>query len=39
MNSILVKGWTQLLDDERQIIDLVDLRAKLNLINYDYVMQ
>ncbi len=39
MNSILVKGWTQLLDDERQVIDLVDLGAKLNLINYGYVVQ
>ena len=35
MNLILVKGWTQFLDDKRQIIGLVDLEAKLNLINYD----
>ena len=39
MNLILVKGWTQFLDDKRQIIGLVDLEAKLNLINYDYVVQ
>ncbi len=39
MNSILVKDWTRLLDDERQVTNLVDSRAKLNLINYVYVMQ
>ncbi len=39
MNSILVKDWTWLLDNERQVIGLVDLGAKLNLINYDYVVQ
>jgi len=39
MNSILVKDWTQLLNDERQVIGLVNLRAKLNLINYVYVVQ
>ena len=34
-----MKDWTWLLDDERQVIDLVDLKTKLNLINYDYVVQ
>ena len=39
MNSILMKDWTRLFDDERQVIDLIDSRAKLNLINYVYVVQ
>jgi len=39
MNSILVKDWTRLLNNERQIINLVNLRVKLNFINYVYVMQ
>ena len=34
-----MKYWIRLFDNERQVINLIDLRAKLNLINYDYVMQ
>jgi len=39
VNSILVKGWTRFFNNERQVIDLIDLRAKINLINYVYVVQ
>ena len=39
INSILVKDWIQILGNERQVIGLVDSRAKLNLINYAYVVQ
>ena len=35
----MVKGWTRLHNDERQVIDLLDSRAKINLINQTYVVQ
>jgi len=39
MNLILVKDWTWLFNNKRQVINLVNSRAKLNLINYVYVVQ
>jgi len=39
INSILVKDYIRLFNNERQIIDLVNSRAKINYINYIYVIQ
>ncbi len=39
VNLILVKDWTRLFNKKCQIINLVDLKAKINLINYIYIIQ
>ncbi len=39
IDLILVKNWTWFFNNERQVIDLVDLETKINLINYIYVVQ
>ena len=38
-DSMLIKGWIQFSNEENLLTTLVDLKAKINLVNQIYVIQ